>query len=87
MSSLRRATTALIISICAGVSGFTLSKKPVDRGRVAVGIDQRVERLNEVPGRAVDGRFEAGVNVMLRTASPLLAGGNQFQFDHAFGAE
>ena len=54
---------------------------------MAVGLDQRVQRLHQVPRRAVHGRFQAGVDVVLGPASPLLAGGNQLQFDDAFGAE
>ena len=54
---------------------------------MTVGLDQRVQGLHEVPRRAVHSGFQAGVDVVLGPASPLFAGGNQFQFDHAFGAE
>ena len=58
-----------------------------DDGSVAVGRDQRRERLDQMPGGAVDARFVARVQIFFWSAAPFFAAGNQFEFDDAFGAE
>src|SRR5208337_794518 len=54
---------------------------------VTVRHDQGIEGLHQVPRRTVHACFQAGVNIMLRTAPPFLAGGDQFQLNDSFGAE
>ena len=51
----------------------------VDRDLVAVVRDERVQRLHQMPRRAVHHRLERGMNVLRRTASPLLAARDQLQ--------
>ena len=54
---------------------------------VAVGRDERCQRLHEVPGRTVHARFVGRVDVFTRPAAPAFTAGRQFQLDHAFRAE
>ena len=42
----------------------------VDLDFVAVRRDERVERMNQMPRRAVDHRFEGRMNILGRTAAP-----------------
>ena len=54
---------------------------------VAVGGDERCQRLHEVPGRAVNAGFVRRMDVFARSAAPAFAAGGQFQLDHALRAE
>ena len=49
-------------------------EKAGNGGSVAVGFDEGVESLHEMPGGAIDLRFETGMDVVLGAASPALAG-------------
>jgi hypothetical protein len=60
--------------------------EPVDVGLAVLG-DEGVERLHEVPGRAVDPRLVTRVNVPLRTAPPLFAGRDPLELDDTFCTE
>ena len=62
----RRASS---IALSAARDGRAASAKP-SIGRVAVGGDQRGERLHEVEGRAVEPRAVARVDVLLRARGP-----------------
>ena len=64
-----------------------LVEEAVHRRRVTVRLHERVERLHQMPRRAVDLRGEARVHVGLRPASPLLATGDELGLDDALGAE
>src|ERR1051326_1590913 len=66
----------------AGVVGVS-----IDGGRVAVGGDERVERLDEMPGGAIDAGFVARVKIGFGTTAPALAARYEFEFDDAFRAE
>ncbi len=59
----------------------------LDGGRVAVGRDERVEPLHEMPGGAVHARLVARVDVQPRAAAPPLAARGQLDLDDALGPE
>ena len=82
----RRAPSASIAFSAAEI-GRAWSAKPSIAGIVAVGGDERGERLHQVPGRAVDARLVARVDVLARPAAPALAAGGQLELDDALGAE
>ena len=86
-ASLRFGIAASRICFCRGDERTHLVEEAVDGGRVAVGLDERVERLHEMPRRAVDLRLEARVDVVLRAAAPLLAARHELELDDALGAE
>ena len=65
---------------------FHTVQQAVDR-RIALRVDQRVERLHQMPRRAVDARTIRRMNVLGRSTSPLLTARDQLRFDHALGAE
>ena len=54
-----------------------------DRRRVAVGGDERLERLHQPPGGRVDHRLQAGVDIALRPATPFFSACDQFELDDA----
>src|SRR6202035_2439993 len=58
-----------------------------DCRRVAVGSDQSRQRLDQMPGRAVDARLVARMNVPLRPTAPFLSARNQFQLYYSLGAK
>src|SRR5205807_1468080 len=59
----------------------------VDGRLVAVGRDQRRQRLDQMPRRAVHAGLVARVNVFLGPAPPPLPARDELALDHAFGAE
>src|SRR3546814_19089268 len=59
----------------------------LDGDGIAIVGNQGVQCLDQMPGRAVDHCLERGMDVLARAAPPALAAGDQFQFDHALGAQ
>ncbi len=57
------------------------------RRRVPILLDERVERLHQMPHRAVDRGRVARVDVLTRSSAPLLAGRDQLQLDDALGPQ
>src|SRR5579871_5315839 len=64
-----------------------LIREVLNGRRVAIRANQSRQRLYQMPGRAIDARFIARMNVPLRPASPALAARNQLQLDHALGPQ
>ena len=56
-----------------------LVEEALHRGRVPIGFDERVQRLNETPHRRVDVRGETGVHVGGRATAPLRPARHQFE--------
>ncbi len=86
-ASLPAATSAAISSFCRAVSGFTFSNQPSIAGVWPSSETRRVERLDQVPHRAVDIGLEAGMNVLVGPAAPFFAAGDELQLDRALGPE
>jgi len=51
---------------------FRLLEETFHSRRVAIFLDQGVQRLNEVPSRRIHLRLEARMNIVRRPAAPLL---------------
>src|SRR5262249_42612414 len=62
-------------------------REMLDRGCVAVLGHQGMERLHEMPGRTVDPRLVARMDVQAGAASPFLAAPSELALDDALGAE
>ena len=69
-----------------GSEWLGLVEESCNRRRVSIGLDERVERLHQVPRGTVDLCLKAGVNVMFGTSFPAFSTGNQFELNYAFGA-
>src|SRR6266581_4315545 len=54
---------------------------------MAVLLNECVERLHQVPGRRIDLRLETGMNVLLRTTTPPLTAGGEFQLHNTLRAK
>ena len=67
--------------LLAGGQRLHILEPAVDRRRVAVFGNQRVERLDQVPGGAVDIGHQARMDVLGRTPAPLLAARDQLRLD------
>ena len=66
---------------------FHILEPAIDRGRMAVVRDKRIERLDQMPGGAVDSGHQARMNVLVGTLAALLPARDQLQLDRALGAE
>ncbi len=85
--SFNRLAASAIIDFSAGVSGRTFFVRPSMAGSLPSGVTSVFKRLDQMPDRAVDPRLVGGMNILERTAAPLLAIGGQLHFDHALRAE
>src|SRR5512138_1008803 len=69
-----------------GCKRLDLVKEAGHGRRMSIGLDQRIERLHQMPRRTVHLCLEAGVNIMFGSSPPSLSAGDKFEFDYALAA-
>src|SRR5204863_6404872 len=64
-----------------------LVEEALDGGSVTVRFDERVQRLHEMPRRAIELRLVARMHILRRSPSPFGARRHDLEFDNPLGSE